>query len=185
VILRAKRVGFWRRAIATLIDAVIAVVLCFVTSISMDFAGNELQWSAPTIHVMENYAAIITLIFYCGTEAILGGTPGKFFLGLEIANGDASAPSRWTLINRWTYKWTFLLITLLSMLFNQPVLAALANTWMFLILVGCLAALGDAKMTWHDRWAKTAVFHRRDLHPEKSPAGFPVVMTQPVKEPSL
>jgi uncharacterized RDD family membrane protein YckC len=174
-------VGFWLRALATLIDAVLVLILSIVAVVGLDeFVRPRLTFQ--NINVVGDYVAIAVILNYTAMDVVFHGTLGKFFVGLKIANSDGSAPSAWTLANRWTYKWTFLLLALLSMLLGQVLLASLANLWMFLILLGCLGAMGEAKLTWHDRWAKTAVFHRRDLHPEKSRAGFPVMLAQPMSQ---
>jgi hypothetical protein len=43
-----------------------------------------------------------------------------------------------------------------------------------IVVIGCFAALGESRLTWHDRWSKTAVFRAREL---RQPPGFEPVMT--------
>ena len=74
-------------------------------------------------------------------------------------NGEAA--DRWRLFLRWETKHLPLLAT---MLFEATgyvpawLLAGLMNT---IISVGCLMALNDDQLTWHDEWARTAVYPRR------------------------
>jgi uncharacterized RDD family membrane protein YckC len=169
-------VGFWLRALATSIDGVFSFILWIVAVVGLnEIAEPQLRLNNHSIGVIVDCVTIAVILFYTATDIIFRRTPGKFLVGIEIANADSSDPSVWTLANRWTYKWTFLFLWLLWIFLDQVLLQSLANLWMFLILAGCFAALGEAKLTWHDRWAKTAVFRRRELHPEKSPAGFPVL----------
>ena len=37
------------------------------------------------------------------------------------------------------------------------------------VAMGCLMALGETKQTWHDQWAGTAVFRKREVM--EPPAG--------------
>jgi uncharacterized RDD family membrane protein YckC len=185
VILHARRVGFWLRALATLIDAVFLLILWVLAILSVEFIGFRLRLNRQSIGAFESYAPIGLILLYTAMDIVFHGTPGKFCAGLEIANLDGSVPSGWTLFNRWTYKWTFLILTLFWMIFGQVLLKFLAGIWSFLIVLGCFAAAGDSRMTWHDQWAKTAIFRRRELHPKKPPAGFPVAPPQPMSRENI
>jgi uncharacterized RDD family membrane protein YckC len=175
---QAKRVGFWLRALATLIDFVFVAILCFVAVTVLEVLGVPRQVSRHWVDAFANYTIIAVILLYTACDVIFRGTLGKIFVGLRIANADSSMASRWTLANRWTYKWMFLFVMALGVFFGHALLTSLGNLWEFLIVLGCFAAMGESKLTWHDRWARTAVFHEHDLNPEKSPAGFPVLPAQ-------
>jgi hypothetical protein len=51
-----------------------------------------------------------------------------------------------------------------------PILYFLAGLASLFVLIGCLFASNDDKLTWHDQWAKTAVEKRVQV----TPGGFPV-----------
>jgi uncharacterized RDD family membrane protein YckC len=95
---------------------------------------------------------------YTSTEVWLGRSPGKMLLGLVIAYPDGQPADRWTLLLRWSTKYSAYLVGFIASLAFQPTaLSALAGFMNGIILVGCLQALDEDKRTWHDQWAP----HRR------------------------
>jgi hypothetical protein len=58
-----------------------------------------------------------------------------------------------------------------SLAFQPTALSALAGFMNGIILVGCLQALDEDKRTWHDEWARTAVFRR--IEPPSRPPSLP------------
>ena len=131
-------------------------------------SGDLEEMGARAIAAGEHLLVLAYLAFEVGAAASLG----KIALGIEIANIDGSEAGAATLINRWTCKWSFLLVAVLFDAFQNLLLGWLANLLFLIVLIGCLAAAGEEKLAWHDRWAKTAVYRTKD---RRRRSGFEVV----------
>jgi hypothetical protein len=73
-------------------------------------------------------------------------------------------------------KWSYLLLGLLGTAMHQTLIVWLGNLMAWVIVFGCLAAAGESKLAWHDRWAQTAV---RRIRAGRAIRGF-----EPVLNPS-
>jgi len=155
-----RRVGFWRRAAALCVDLFVAVVLGWGLGLPpyVYFAGRG---RTELAQYLLDLIATATLLVYTSTEVWLRRSPGKMLVGLVIAYPDGAPADRWSLLLRWSTKFSAYLVGFVSILTFQPTaLAALGGFMNAIILVGCLQALDEDKRTWHDQWARTAVFRR-------------------------
>jgi uncharacterized RDD family membrane protein YckC len=166
-----SRVGFWRRAIAGGIDAALVLLVL----LPGDAARRWLIVSGDLGPVAARAFAAGEHLFVLGYflfEVAVATSLGKFILRLEIANVDGGEATVATLLNRWTAKWSFLLVAVLFDVFQNVLLWWLASLLFWIVVIGCLAAAGDLKLAWHDQWAHTAVF-RAKARTKRS--GFEVV----------
>lgn len=157
--MRPPRQGFFIRLAAALIDSVIFLVAAL--SLAFGFAtiaGADLL----TERVTDALFAAATL-GYTSFDIFTAATPGKLLLGLTIAYPDATPAPTPVLSLRWSTKYFPLICTLLFALSNQPLFRLVGGLSNFIVLIGCLFASCDHHQAWHDQWAKTAVFRRRDL----------------------
>ena len=170
------RSGFWIRAAATAIDAIVFLVFWTTIYFAMQvlYARGELTESKQRGFE----AMLITLwLAYSSMEAMIGATVGKLACGIVIALPDGAPAPAWTRILRWSTKQFGFWMLLLWLLSDQPVFYIIAGFVNSVLLIGCLRALGEEKRTWHDLWSHTAVVSRkraaemRDVHEE--PVGPP------------
>jgi uncharacterized RDD family membrane protein YckC len=167
------RVGFWRRSLALLLDLLFLEILLVVAQAAMSYLGFDRRLRTRDALIVSILQYGLTLAYF-SFEFGAAASVGKMLIGLEIANIDATEPSTAALVNRWTTKWSFLLLGLIAAFVNNALLAWLANLMWLIVVIGCFAALGESRLTWHDRWSKTAVFRAREL---RQPPGFEPVMT--------
>lgn len=156
---RLRRVGFWWRALALLIDFVICTFLIFLMLLTVEIV------SARTIErqrLIQNLIIGCLLIYTC-TEVVFAGTPGKRILGLKIGCNNGTSADIWRLILRWSTKQSPLLLSLIFFATNLAPFDFLLGLSATVILIGCLFASNDDRLTWHDQWAGTAVYRARDL----------------------
>jgi uncharacterized RDD family membrane protein YckC len=153
------RKGFFIRLTASLIDAVILLVALGSLGFGLDaFLG-------PGVITERIADALFTAaaLAYTSFDIFTAGTPGKLLLGLTIASPDATPASAGTLSLRWSTKYFPLICALLFVLTTQPLFRLIAGLSNVTIFVGCLFASCDHHLAWHDQWARTAVYRRRDL----------------------
>ena len=140
-----KRVGFWLRVLAVLIDvSVVLVVSALVVMI-------------PTLSLSQSSMDIIQLsawLAYTTAEVFAAGTLGKRLMGLRIANADGSPAGGWTLFLRWSTKQYPQVAMLLFLLTAYAPFRFLGGVGNFILFVGCLAATNDSKQAWHDQWGE-------------------------------
>jgi uncharacterized RDD family membrane protein YckC len=166
-----KRVGFWRRTFAALIDWICAAIVLLPTEgvrRSLAASGDLSLFANQGILLGEH----VFLLALFGFEVFAASSVGKFLLRLRIANNDGRAASTATLLNRWTAKWSFILVALVYDIAPNTLLMWLANIAFFFVLIGCFAVAGESKLAWHDQWAGTAVFRAKDLQRASSEASL-------------
>lgn len=168
-----RRVGFWRRSLALLLDLLFLGIPLFVAQTAMGYLGFDYRFGRKDILIVSILRYGLALAYF-SFEFGAAASVGKMLIGLEIANIDGTEASTAALVNRWTTKWLFLLLRLVGASLNNVLLVWLGNLMAWIVAIGCFAALGESRLTWHDRWAKTAVFRARDL---RQPSGFEPVMT--------
>ena len=164
--------GFWRRACATVVDAICILVTLIPSDAFRRWfiaSGDLGDLAIRALAVGEHLLVLAYLVFEVAAAASLG----KIVFGIEIASCDGSEATTAVLLNRWTCKWSFLLVGVLFDVFQNLLLAWLANLLLLIVLIGCLAVLGDSKMAWHDLWARTAVYRARD---RRRRSGFEVTL---------
>jgi len=170
------RSGFWIRAAATAIDAVVFLVFAFTVFAAravLDARGTL----TPTTERGMNAMLIVLWLAYSSMEAMIGATAGKLAVGIVITLPDGAPAPAWTRVLRWSTKQIGWLLVVVHLLSDNVLAYYLGGTLNGLVGIGCLRALGEEKRTWHDIWSHTAVVSRklaaqmRDVHEE--PVGPP------------
>lgn len=164
-----------RRAAAAALDGLFVLVILIAVE-----AVRSYSESAGGVGRAEKLAfaiaAHVLALAYFSLEFWAAASVGKMLVGLKIANSDGSEASTATLLNRWTGKWSFVLLGILAIALQNTLLIWLSN-WMALItLIGSAAALGESRRAWHDQWAGTAVYRVKG---RRQPVGFEPVMSTP------
>ena len=167
ILLFMRRVGFWPRLFATVLDLVFFSPALFAYGL-IDTIWPEAFAASPGVE-----AAFFPLAWlaYSSTEIWFAATPGKLIFYQRIATARGDPADFWTRFLRWETK-------------QLPAIAAalLAATHFFpfllirgfmstIVLWGCLAALNEDRRAWHDEWAGTSVVIRR---PKTLPPPLPV-----------
>lgn len=170
------RSGFWIRAVAMAIDAIILLV--FAATIAVTASVLEARGTL-TEAKQRGLEALLTALWlaYSSMEAMIGATAGKLATGIVIALPDGAPAPPWTRFLRWSTKQFGIIMYLIWILSDQPLFYSIGGMVNLLLLIGCLRALGEEKRAWHDVWSHTAVVGRnraaqmRNVHEE--PVGAP------------
>lgn len=125
--------GFWRRWLALLIDAVLAVLVLFpllhLLGMSADIRGTGHLIKDASLNIPFMVVAALLIANY-------GGTPGKRLLGMRVVDADTLQP-----------------IGFVRALWRQ-----FAYFFSFFLFLGFIwVALSDRKRGWHDLLAGTVV----------------------------
>ncbi len=182
-----KRVGFGRRLAALLIDAVILLIIQYVISYSSGLNEAQKIMSERMASVGFNFDAIMqmtlemqkefyfTLLFiqviylmYFSLEMMVGATLGKLVLGIQIADKDGKAASSTQLVKRFIFKASPIILSVLSAATLISAISYAQIAMSIIILISCLYVFTANKMGFHDMWAKTAVFKKRDLETQEN-----------------
>ncbi len=176
----SKRVGFGKRFLAYLVDTVILSIIMgiimfssgylqavqrIVGSNSSDFMAMATQFAtlANDYYLTFLFNQFIAL-FYFALEIVLGASIGKLLLGIQIADMNGKYASKSSLMMRYAYKHSS---EILAVFGAVPILGAVlgfAGTIMGLVIfVGYFFIFSESKMSFHDKWSGTAVFHKSDL----------------------
>jgi uncharacterized RDD family membrane protein YckC len=153
-----KRVGFWLRVLALLIDSVFVLLLLMLCR----FLNLQITGNAESSRLADGLFYAVVLI-YTLTEVFFAATPGKLFLKLRIGRNDCAIADKWRLSLRWSTKQLPLILVLMFVATNWPPFMLLRGLSSAIILLGCFYAANDDKLSWHDQWAGTAVYRAADL----------------------
>ena len=182
-----KRVGFGRRLAAFLVDVVILMIIQTVISYSsglneaqaimterMQSIGFNLDAIMQMTMEMQSefYFTLLSIqviyVLYYSLEMMVGATLGKLALGIQIADKDGKPASNTQLIKRFAFKNSVLIFGLLSAATHFKPFEWAYYTMGIIVLISCLYVLSSTKMGFHDMWAKTAVFKKRDLETQEN-----------------
>jgi uncharacterized RDD family membrane protein YckC len=141
---QVKYVGFWKRALATIIDTVILVVVILL--VALPFYGAEyfrLSQEGKTIAfdvvVQVLMPAVAAILFW----RYRGATPGKMLISAKIVDANTfGPPSTGKLIGRYL---AYIVSTVVLML---------GFVWI---------AFDRRKQSWHDKLAGTVVIEEEDI----------------------
>lgn len=157
----STRAGFFLRAAALAIDA--AVVLIF-TGIAYYVAltmAEEKGWGlGPETWRWLLPVQLVPWLLYSLSEVFFAATIGKVVLGLSIRTPAGTPASTWRLFDRWSTKNYPFIVFVLYALFPHPILSFFGGFMRTIVLFGCLAAVNDDHLAWHDEWSGTAVWRR-------------------------
>jgi uncharacterized RDD family membrane protein YckC len=162
-----SRVGFWYRVAAAGIDLILLLVLYVPVFVIVD-----MLWATRDERIDSAILYALVIVWWM-CEIFFAATPGKLICGLRVALANGTPASSADLFNRWITKtWCFWLACA-AVLLAHPGLTIFSSISFWLLAVGCLGAANDYRQTWHDEIAHTAVFRRRDIYGDPSPArGF-------------
>lgn len=160
-----EKVGFGKRLLASIIDAVIFIVIgiftAIVTGAQIGFSmGGTGEAGVPAVPTMAILSSILIPLLYTLLEVFKAATPGKMFLGLKIANVDGTAASQDVLIKRWAIKFSASLLQAIAVITGLSLVGTLSNIAGIIVFIGCFFVLGADKQALHDKLAKTAVFKK-------------------------
>jgi uncharacterized RDD family membrane protein YckC len=181
-----QRVGFWPRALVSLIDLFILILLMqlltsliasssfatyFVEKGTEDVSVNEEAFEIIKKFLEENfdyymiYIAISSTIsiIYNLVEAFTGASIGKMILGFKVANIDGTRGDINLYMKRWLIKNAASIIVIVNLIFKLEIIGAIAQIVSFVIFLGCFSVLGDKKLALHDTIANSAVYKKKDI----------------------
>ena len=168
-----NRAGFFVRLVASAIDAIAIVALVWgveyflwepIYFAAVD-AGHE-EWAAHALWLVESAAVLL----YTAFDVFVAGTPGKLLFRLRIANFDGTRAPFSRLLLRWLTKYQPLIYYASMFVFQVPALELPAGVTSWIVGIGCLWAMRESRLTWHDEWAWTSVVWGEPL-----PRGAPSV----------
>jgi uncharacterized RDD family membrane protein YckC len=157
---RVARAGFWARAAAALIDGIVVAVLYFIVAAAVIVVATSSDASSRRSELALRVAGSVLVLAYTSTEVWFAGTPAKLLLGMRIGAAAGGPADRWTLALRWSSKYFGSWLGLINAVTGDAGSYFLAGWMNTVVLTGCLQALDEYRRTWHDQWARTAVWRR-------------------------
>lgn len=171
------RAGFWIRAEAACIDAVLGFGLTLLLSktvgdffarravVTLRIGDPHTLWKGPIPMMLGIVGEVVYLLPFTFLvvrllEPLTGATIGKRALGLRVRAADGGPASRsrlWLrtgILTVGMWGWT------LALLVGSWQIAVLATAAGLVVFLGCFAALGPRKLALHDRWSGTGVGRR-------------------------
>jgi uncharacterized RDD family membrane protein YckC len=166
------RVGFGRRAIAAIIDYFFVTIIAFVFAYA---AGTFSQFTTFDLSIFTNKEAMEELIksflplsilvttLYSITEVLLAGTPGKYLMGIIIADEKMLYASYNKLIIRFLLKHLTLLFQIIYVLTWIQIFSTLGSFWDWVVIAAFLFVFKSDKQSLYDKVAKTAVYFKKEV----------------------
>jgi uncharacterized RDD family membrane protein YckC len=172
------RIGFGRRLAAYVLDGVFVYV---IFAIAFFATGLYDQYKSYFVNVQDLLSLftnpqmmreftnaimpisfIITFMYY-SLEVVLAATPGKFILGIQIANQDRTYANVVTLFIRFFLKHSSTILSLAAFVTFINAFSIVSSLISVAFIIGCFFVLAQKRQGFHDMLAKTAVFRRHDL----------------------
>jgi uncharacterized RDD family membrane protein YckC len=164
------RAGFWRRALAWLIDVMIVFAPTFIiVNLVFTLLDNVGLWNQHAERVVRA-ASYVPWLLYNGLEIVRHATVGKMALGMRVVSLDGTPADRWTRTMRYIGKQYPFAFYAVGFAIDNAAVQWIGSIGLLVVGIGCLPALGEEKRAWHDQWAGTAVERRRP-----TAAGFDAV----------
>ena len=183
-----RRASFGKRVLAWLVDIAITGVIGFLISLAVYSTGlydvRNIN-AAELAELQETYAAmgiersmatdIFVIISAWGLaatiisialsllELFMGTSIGKMSVGLVIAHADGRRGDTQLWTRRWNIKNAGSLLAALALIPVLGFITGVASLLGFIILVGCLFALGHERLALHDRLSQSAVFPKENI----------------------
>jgi uncharacterized RDD family membrane protein YckC len=185
------RVGFWPRLGAAFIDFVLVCIVAALvrknvaglfpdTVAAMLAKASESAGGKPIPEAMAGwfgFSLAIALLspIYGLCEGLLGASPGKLILGLQVVqvvpDGHARAAQP-QLLARYGVKQITSLLQLLATFLGIKMLEHATSVVSVVFVIGCFLVFGQARQALHDRIVGTAILRKSDL-PEPVAAPVP------------
>ncbi len=194
---RMKRVTFGRRLGAYLMDGlyitILSVLLYFAVerwnptyierigsveefNLSTDDDSDDAEREAQMESAKELAQKMIVVVFfstfivlpYSMMELRTGVSPGKYVLGIAVAESFGYRASQRLLLKRWAVKNAGTLLGTVGIVTGLGVIDTLATLASIGVIAGCFLVLTPERMTLHDMLSGTAVFRKHDV--EDSPS---------------
>jgi uncharacterized RDD family membrane protein YckC len=166
------RVGFGRRALAAIIDYIFVVIISFIfayaTGSFSQFANFDLSILTDK-DAMENLVrsylplSVLVTTLYSITEVLLAGTPGKYLLGIIIADEKMLYASYNKLIIRFLLKHLSLLFQIIFVLTWMQIFSTLGSFWDWVVIAAFLFVFKSDRQSLYDKIAKTAVYFKKEV----------------------
>ncbi len=154
-----KRVGFFPRLLAAILDMIILMILVYIVNM---LTGSQLSTDPSQMFGGDGPAiplsGIVIALLYTSLEIWMAATPGKMILKLKIKNVKGKNGTSSVLFIRWIFKQSAQILSLLFVLTHIQPIWYLQSLLGIVIFVGCFFTLGKNKQALHDMLAKTAVY---------------------------
>ncbi|MCX6141551.1 MAG: RDD family protein [Candidatus Kapabacteria bacterium] len=181
------RVGFGKRLVAFLIDALISITVTLgigllfmaldlgVAQVIQDQIDNILSIydmmgiSKGLIDTMNSLlggvitAGMIVGVLYPLIEGITGASPGKRILRITVATPDGHPGTIALYLKRYVIKGLGTLLQILALLPALGFLEGIGNIVGIVIFLGYFGVLSSARLALHDLIAQTAVYDVQDI----------------------
>jgi uncharacterized RDD family membrane protein YckC len=179
------RIGFAPRLGVSILDAIFGGFFAGGFGIFLAFLGlgaggvlglaideqAELESSLEAMGVGAGIGALMGMLggvvigyfIYSIIEACTGASPGKMMLGYKVANADRTGGDISLYLKRWAIKNASSVFSMLAFVTGLIFLNPLGSIIGFVMFFGCFLALGDDRQALHDKIAKTAIYHKKDI----------------------
>jgi uncharacterized RDD family membrane protein YckC len=184
-----KRVGFWPRVAAALIDVILISAITFATKGLFEailpgiYARKVAEMTAdPRTAQAHKYLALAAgwgiaagLLgpFYGLIEGFTGRSPGKLLLGLRIVDEAGQPAPLPTLLIRFAVKSSSNVIAFIAVFAGVHALDTMSQIVGWGIILGFFLVLTESRQALHDKIAGTAVRRKADLGAAALSAGHP------------
>jgi len=158
-----SRAGILRRLVAFVLDGIFVLLIVLLSAAAGWYYISPGATTGATAERVFWLVVQLLILAYLSFEAVAAASPAKMLLGLEIGDADGKKASPARLLNRWTGKWAFLLVGFIATAIQNTLLIWLFNFMGLITFIGCVAALDESRLAWHDMWAGTAVYRARDI----------------------
>ena len=181
------RIGFGKRLVALLIDALITLTVTFglgILYMSFDlgvvgFIQDQIDsmlavyemfgFSRSMINTMNSLlggvivAGIVVGVFYPLIEGVTGASPGKRVLRIIVATQDGRRGTLSLLLKRYVIKNLGALLQLVAFIPALGFIENISSIVGLVMFLGYLGVLSGARLALHDLIAQTAVYHVEDV----------------------
>ena len=179
------RIGFGPRLGAAILDGILGGLFAsgfgfFLASLGLGAGAvlglaideqAELETSLEAIGVGAGIGAVMGMLggiiigyfIYSIIEAFTGASPAKMMLGYKVANADGTGGDTSLYLKRWAIKNASSVFSMLTLATGLIFLNPLGSIIGFVMFLGCFLAIGDDRQALHDKIAKTAIYHKKDI----------------------
>jgi len=179
------RIGFVPRLGTSILDGILGGFFAGGFGVFLAFLGlgaggvlglaideqAELESSLEAIGIGAGIGALMGMLggvligyfIYSIIEVVTGASPAKMILGYKAANEDGTSGDISLYLKRWAIKNASSVFSMLALVTGLIFLNPLGSIIGFVMFLGCFLALGDDRQALHDKIAKTAIYHKKDI----------------------